>query len=466
MNAPMNVSPDPHLIHPFVVPPEIMISQFRMSAPLAPRAVDVLEDIVSLKLTELFPDIQPAIIGPDDDIPAAQAAARKATEAALADVDFSMIGPNDTVNIVCSDHGFTILGGWAYAEMLKTVKDVVEARTGNTKIRLVYACAFVAWESREILPHFGLDEYFKGRTLDAAPTDHGVAIETEIGTLYGVKKAFNARWIIHCHYDSPREVHFHRFNGRSLKAFGMSYARMETRSLFHNNFGPRNANIVPRAIYESDFVQKKFACGLVMTTAPTGITGVLAGRDLIAVDRRMTVSSLRNYAKLYRLLQSLESCIPICDSYRWGLYQMAGGMSVCSLYEANNDQLDMDNFFPEENNPAVKAFVINNTWVGAENMMADLPMIVAGEAVAQSFIPNMTRWENIIVEKDLPSAVAKAKQIANTDHIMIFDGSFGSINVSSSLAEHMLKLAPAAAKEVDEVRMPKYLKQRGLPLNS
>ena len=49
---------------------------------------------------------------------------------------------------------------------------------------------------------------------------------------------------------------------------------------------------------------------------------------------------------------------------------------------------------------------------------------------------------------------------------MIFDGSFGSINVSSSLAEHMLKLAPAAAKEVDEVRMPKYLKQRGLPLDS
>lgn len=459
MNAPL----DPDLIHPSVVPPEVIVSQFRMSAPLAPRAVDVLEDIVSLKLTELFPDIEPAIVGPEADRTVTEAAARKATEAALADIDFSMIGPNDTVNVVCSDHGFTVLGGWAYAEMLKTVKDVVEARTGNTKMRLVWACAFVAWEAHEILPYYGLIDYFGGRILTAAPTDHGIAIETEIGTLYGIKKAFNATWIIHCHYDSPREVHFHRFNGRSLKAFGMSYARMETRSVFHNNFGPRNANIVPRAIYESDFVQKKFVCGVVMTTAPTGVTGVIAGRDLIAVDRRMTARSLRNYAKLYRLWQSLESCIPISDSYRWGLYQMAGGMSVCSLYEGNNDQLDMDNFFPTENNPAVKCFVVNNTWVGAENMMADVPMIVAGEAIAKSFIPNMTIWDKIIVEQDLPSAVAKARSIAGTDHLLIFDGSFGSINVSRSLAKHMLDLAPAAAKEVDEVRMPKYLKQRGLP---
>lgn len=462
----MNAQLAPSLIRPSVVPPEVIVSQFRMSAPLAPRAVDVLEDIVSLKLTELFPDIQPAIVGPEADPEAAKAAARKATEAALADIDFSMIEPNDTVNVVCSDHGFTILGGWAYAEMLKTVKDVVEARTGNTKMRLVYACALFAWEAREILPYYGLVEHFNGRVLDAAPTDHGVAIDTEIGTLYGIKKAFNAKWIIHCHYDSPREVHFHRFNGRALKAFCMSYARLETRSLFHNNFGSRNANIVPRAIYESDFVQKKFVCGMVLTTAPTGVTGVLAGRDLIEVDRRMTASSLRNYAKLYCLFNKIESCIPISDSFRWGLYQMAGGMSVCSMYEGNNDQLDLDNYFPGENNPAVKCFVINNTWVGAENMMAERPVFIAGEAIAQSFIPNMTRWENIVVEKDLPSAVAKARAVGKTDHLMIFDGSFGSINVSRSLAAHMLKLVPEVAKEVDEVRLPKYLKQRGLPLSS
>ena len=459
MNAPQGFS---DMINPRVVPPEMVVSQFGMSAPPATRAVDTLEDLVSVKLTDMFPDIDPAMIGPEDDIPATQAAVRMATVAALEAVDFSMIQARDSVHILCSDHGFIVLGGWAYAEMIKTVKDVLVERTGNMRVKLVYACSFVAWEGMDILPRFGLVEYFENRTVTAGPADRGVAIETELGTLYGVKKAFNAKWLIHCHYDCPREIHYHRFNGRSLKAFGMSYARMETRSVFHNNFGPRNANIVTRAIYESDYVQSRFAAGLMLTTSPNGVCKVMADRDLIAMDKRMTADSLRNYGKLYTLFNRIDCCVPICDGYRWGLYHMAGGISVCGMFEGTNDHLDMESTFIAKNNPAVKGFVINNTWVGAENMMEDVPMILSSQAVKDSFIPNMHDPENMHVADGLPAAVALAKEMCGTDQFLVFDGSYESINVSRSLAEHLLELAPEVAKDVDEVRMPKWYKQRGI----
>ena len=47
------------------------------------------------------------------------------------------------------------------------------------------------------------------------------------------------------------------------------------------------------------------------------------------------------------------------------------------------------------------------------------------------------------------------------DKIMVFDGSFGYMNVSKSMAEHLLRCAPAAIEEADAL-MPKWLKQRGI----
>jgi len=55
-----------------------------------------------------------------------------------------------------------------------------------------------------------------------------------------------------------------------------------------------------------------------------------------------------------------------------------------------------------------------------------------------------------------------ARRVARTDNIIVFDGSFGSINLSPSMAEFMLKKAPEVSRNVDEELLPKWLRQRGI----
>ncbi|HGJ8973763.1 TPA: hypothetical protein ACJX8E_004195 [Pseudomonas aeruginosa] len=74
--------------------------------------------------------------------------------------------------------------------MIKTVRDVVERRTGCENLRLV----IIAWlgfkEAEEIIQFYGFVEAFKVRNMvrGAKPFDRGVPIETEVGTLYGLAK--------------------------------------------------------------------------------------------------------------------------------------------------------------------------------------------------------------------------------------------------------------------------------------
>lgn len=49
-----------------------------------------------------------------------------------------------------------------------------------------------------------------------------------------------------------------------------------------------------------------------------------------------------------------------------------------------------------------------------------------------------------------------------TDNILVFDGVVEGLNVSRSMAEEMYRLVPKVAVEVDEVLMPRWLKQRGM----
>lgn len=163
----------------------------------------------------------------------------------------NMIKPNDTVNILSSQYGFQIMGGQAYAEMLKTIKDVVEAKTGCHNIRLRVATGFRIREPLEIVKEYKMDEYFKGQTAPVRAIDPGVPIETEIGTLYGVARIYDADWIIHAHHGELRELDMHRMINRAIKPFAMSYARLETRSVEHMNFGPRSSNFIPKVIFNS-----------------------------------------------------------------------------------------------------------------------------------------------------------------------------------------------------------------------
>lgn len=70
------------------------------------RAFD-LPEIKSLPIRDLFPELEEAIFIYGGDL----SVVREHTEKTLANVDMSMIKPHHTVNILCSEHGFNVLGG-------------------------------------------------------------------------------------------------------------------------------------------------------------------------------------------------------------------------------------------------------------------------------------------------------------------------------------------------------------------
>jgi hypothetical protein len=445
------------IIHDAVMPPPLPESRFGYGKVLPPMRAAELPGMASVRVRDLFPDVPAAIHTAGQDV----APVRQAAAEALSDVDMSMIGPGDTVNVLCSEHGFAMMGGDAYTELIKTIKDIVEERTGCRKIRLALSTAMNKNEVSEIVPRFGLDDHFAGKVFNFGPFDPGVAIDTEIGRLYGVKRAYNSRWIIHVHYDDPREIHFHRVNGRTLKSFTMSYARMETRSIYHNNFPTRSANIVPRAIYESPFIQKKWAFSAVLMTSPDGVTGIGTDNDLIALDRRVSASTLRSYGKLIQLFRSIDECISVADDTRWVMYQHAGGLTSCTLYHGVHDHLDLDLVsIPTVTNPAVKALVVNYAWKLATTGF--LTNIAATPEVGR----DLKRIDPLgaTVAENLEDAMEKAYELAGTEKAIVFDGSYGSINLTRPLAEDLIDRAPAISRRVDEELLPKWLAQRKLNL--
>src|SRR6056297_1778443 len=108
------------------------------------RAAD-LPDISAVKIKELFPEIPGGHLhGEGIDF------VHQKTREALENVDMQMIKPEHSVNILCSEHGFYLLEGMHYLEMLKTIKDVISERTGCRQINLQLAAGMGYRESREI----------------------------------------------------------------------------------------------------------------------------------------------------------------------------------------------------------------------------------------------------------------------------------------------------------------------------
>ena len=100
-------------------------------------------------------------------------------------------------------------------------------------------------------------------------------------------RLLDADWFIYAYYDDPREIYFSRLYRKGLKAFTMNFARYETRSAFHLNFclgAGVSQMIVPISIFESDFVQSKYAFSCFMRMSPAGIHGIDANKDLYAID--------------------------------------------------------------------------------------------------------------------------------------------------------------------------------------
>lgn len=458
------------LAHPPVEPPEVMPTVYG-PPPQQVRGRD-LAGTVSVKVRDLFPDLPEAIYAGGPDV----SPVREAAEKVLAGVDMTMIKATDTVNVLCSEHGFGMLGGWAYTEMLTTIKDIVMARTGCTNVRLVVIAWLGAKEAGEIIEFYGLDERFNGRVRGATPMDQGIAIDTAMGTLYGLRKVYDGDWIIHAHYDDPREIYLHRAIDRITKPFGMSYARMETRSVFHITMGPRSGNFIGRAIADSEFVRSKLAFTTTLLTSPDGVIAVDADNDLDAIGNRMTANILGSYGKMLALFRAVEDCIAVIDGGKWPYYIHAGGLIFGHLFYNKVDWFDLDR--AEEDvaiesamaaglSESLKGAVINQALIGLNFTSLTLicPTIVANPEMEQALrhdFANPLFFKNASVAPDLHQAVAMAIERGGTDRVIVFDGSYGSLNVSESMARHLMELAPSCGREVDDNLLPKWLKQRGI----
>ncbi len=447
--------------------------------PSAGKRVADLPGIVGLEVAALFPDIPKAIYVEGGDV----SVIRKAAEKALKNVNMNMIRPEHTVNILTSQYGFMIMGGEAYTEMVKTIKEMVEQKTGCTNIRLRVATGFRIREPEEIIKHYKLDEYFKGKASPALFLEKGVPIETELGTMYGIAKIYDADWIIHAHHGELRELDMHRMMNRAIKPFSMSYARMETRAIHHMNFGPRSSNIIPRLMFESPFVQSKFTFGCFLETSPQGIIGVDADNDMYAIDRRLMLLAFKSYGKIRELYNEIRECIAVTDGTGEPRYMVGGGTTFGNLTEAELDLFDLDNIpvslgyglykYPPHRpklksvNPSIKALVMNHFWLGVPQMelAAHIPTILVGRKLQElvtSDCMNHDFINYVVTAENLETAMAFAKRLAKTENVIAFDGAFGAITCSEPLAEHFLQRAPLVSKRVDEQLMPKWLRQRGI----
>ncbi|MGA2938481.1 MAG: hypothetical protein ABSF52_15475 [Syntrophobacteraceae bacterium] len=440
------------------------------------RAINILDDIVSVEVSDLFPDINERIYKYGGDL----SAITKSTGEALSRIDMSMIKPGDTVKILSSEHGYSIMGGDVYAAMLEAVKDNVKTATGCKDVRLMVGAYKGFRESDEFIRRYELDKRFEGKVYGYGPYDRDVAIDTEIGTIYAIKKIFDGDWFIHCYYDDPREIYYHRQIQRAFKPFGMSYVRFETRSCYHMNFANRSCNYLPIAVFYSPYIQQRYAFSCVLRHSPIGILKVDADRDLAALDRRIAISHLRKYGKMMRLFHEIDEAIAVADGGRWGFYLHAGGTIFGVFMHAHDDLFDITNakvlggfkknakgeVVPMTINPACKVIVLHQAWPGINYLgLEETPMVIAGEdhaAMWQADHCNPYISETARVAPDLPKAMEIAQDFYRTDKVIIFDGSFGNINCSRSLAEFLVKKAPEVNREVEEKLLPMWLKQRGI----
>lgn len=469
-----------------IPPASPRLSQYGVDPKYITQRGAQLEGMTSVLLKELIPDL-PKVIYPGTE---GEKVIREKTEVALSKIDFSKIKPGHTVNILASHHGFTFLGGKPYAEMLRTVKDVVKRETKAKEVRLRAGLGMRFRETEEYIKAHGLDEYFEGKALGMAPVDAGVPIDTSLGTLYGLRHAYDADVIIHAHNSDVREVHFHRQVDRAVKPFGMSYARAETRSTYHMNMGPRAANFVARAIFDSEFVQQKYGFSIFMIMSPAGVVTIDADNDLYALNERVTVSGMKYYGKIINLLQEIDECIVILDFPCPVPYVFAGGVIYANMVGANIDLFDLDNPLPPYTwytetfyddrgkplipdippvNPAIKMVVHNYAWIGypATFFAEHTPTIMVGREQAELFNRdpmNLNYMKHALLAENLETAMEFAYRTTKTDRVIVFDGATGGINVSRSLADHLLRVAPEANRRVDKTLLPKWLAQRNIDL--
>lgn len=478
------------MMHDPIMPIAAKPSQYGVNPDLVKTRVAQMPGMCSLKLSELFPELPDVIYPGGDD------ALDKLYQLAcdeLRKVDMSMIKPDDSVKVLASHHGFTLLGGQPYAILLKAIRDVVHEKTGTENIRLRAGVGMRFRETEEYIKRYELDKHYgAGKTKGVAPVDEGIPIETEVGTLYGIKAIYDADWIIHAHHTDVREVHFHRQIDKAVKPFGMSYARIETRSTYHQNLGPRAANFTARAIFESEFVQKKFAFGAFLNVGPHGVIGVDADNNLYAINDRATFIGCQLYGRVMTLFGQIDECIAVLDFPCPVPYVFSAGVIYANFTGANCDLYDMENtplppytwyteaFYGKNGkpfekdipplNPAIKMCVHNYAWTGYPSAFFSehIPTVVVGQEQGDLFDtePMNTKYmDYAVIARTTEAAMDFAYKTTGTDKVIIFDGAMGGLNCSKSLAEMMIEKAPEVSKLVDDELLPKWFRQRGVDIS-
>jgi hypothetical protein len=93
--------------------------------------------------------------------------------------------------------------------------------------------------------------------------------------------------------------------------------------------------------------------------------------------------------------------------------------------------------------------------------------VVVGREQAEIFRrdpQNLSYMDHATVADTLEGAMEFAKRATGTDKVLVFDGARGGMNCSGPLAELLVARAPAVSERVDRVLLPKWLRQRGVPL--
>jgi hypothetical protein len=272
----------------------------------------------------------------------------------------------------------------------------------------------------------------------------------------------------------------------------MSYARAETRSTYHMNMGPRAANFVARAIFDSDFVRSKYSFSAFMIMSPSGVVTIDADNDLYALNDRVTVGGMKYYGKVINLFSEIDECIVILDFPCPVPYVFAGGVIYANMVGANIDLFDLDNplppytwytetFYDERGrplipeippvNPAIKMVVHNYAWTGypATFFAEHTPTVMVGREQAELFNRdpmNLNYMKHALLAENLPAALGFAYRTTGTDKVIVFDGATGGMNLSRPLADQLRKAAPRVSDRVDKVLMPKWLSQRNVNLEA
>jgi hypothetical protein len=119
-------------------------------------------------------------------------------------------------------------------------------------------------------------------------------------------------------------------------------------------------------------------------------------------------------------------------------------------------------------NPAIKVIVMNQAWPGINYLGLDkTPIVIAGEDHADKWKAdhcNPYITDTAKTAPDFNKAMEMAYEIYKTDKIIVFDGNFGHINCSRSMAQLLMEKAPGLSLNVDEELLPMWLRQRGLDM--